>query len=174
MNQSAMRNPTHDTESLFFLVKRLAPILAEMSFVSVIRTRKIATTFGPSWTLVLGADRMPAIGTFRTSHLHRRMSAIGGKADMTRTGPLCRLMTRSGRSVLCLVWREIYRTRSEFRILSNNVLFPFRKVVRVNERYFICGALLGALLQWQNRPAAFGSRGSDVQSRLLRRTIMPA
>jgi FtsP/CotA-like multicopper oxidase with cupredoxin domain len=27
-----------------------------------------------------------AIGTFRTSHLHRRMSAIGGKADMTRTG----------------------------------------------------------------------------------------
>jgi hypothetical protein len=28
---------------------------------------------------------MSAIGTFRTSHLHRRMSAIGGKADMTLT-----------------------------------------------------------------------------------------
>jgi hypothetical protein len=26
-----------------------------------------------------------AIGTFRTSHLHRRMSAIEGKADMART-----------------------------------------------------------------------------------------
>jgi hypothetical protein len=26
-----------------------------------------------------------ASGTFRTSHLHRRMSAIWGKADMTRT-----------------------------------------------------------------------------------------
>ena len=26
-----------------------------------------------------------AYGTFRTSHLHRRMSAIGGNADMTRT-----------------------------------------------------------------------------------------
>src|SRR6476620_2747601 len=51
VNQSAMRNSPHDTESLFFLVGRLAPILAEMSFVSVIRTRKIATTFGPSWTL---------------------------------------------------------------------------------------------------------------------------
>ena len=45
-NQSAMRNPTHDTESLLFLVRRLALILAEMSFASVIRIRKIATTFG--------------------------------------------------------------------------------------------------------------------------------
>ncbi|MGB6197391.1 MAG: hypothetical protein WBF49_13790, partial [Methyloceanibacter sp.] len=26
------------------------------------------------------------IGTFRTSHLHRRLSALGGKADMRRTG----------------------------------------------------------------------------------------
>ena len=69
--------------------------------------------------------------------------------------------------------RFIVRVLS-FRILLNNVLFPFRKVVRVNERYFICGALLGALLQWQNWPAAFGSRGSDVQSRFLRRTIMSA
>src|SRR6476646_12190265 len=31
-------------------------------------------------------DTMSAIGTFRTSHLYRRMSAIEGKADMTRTG----------------------------------------------------------------------------------------
>jgi hypothetical protein len=28
---------------------------------------------------------MSAIGTFRTFQLHRRMSAIGGKADMART-----------------------------------------------------------------------------------------
>jgi hypothetical protein len=29
---------------------------------------------------------MSAYGTSRTCHLHRRMSAIGAKADMTRTG----------------------------------------------------------------------------------------
>jgi hypothetical protein len=54
--------PPHDTESLFFLVGRLAPILAEMSFGSVIPSRKIATTFSPSWTLFLGANRMRAVG----------------------------------------------------------------------------------------------------------------
>ena len=63
VNQSAMRNSPHDTESLFFLVGRLAPILAEVSFVSVIQIRKIATTFGPSWTLVLGV-RLPCAKPF--------------------------------------------------------------------------------------------------------------
>ena len=33
-----------------------------------------------------GTDAMSARGTFRTSHCTRRMSVIGGKADMTRTG----------------------------------------------------------------------------------------
>jgi len=43
--------------------------------------------------------RMSAIGTFGTSHLHRRMSAIGGKPDMTLTGRYVRLMTQNGHSL---------------------------------------------------------------------------
>ena len=41
-----------------------------------------ASDFAPVW---LGVSEA-ATGTFRTSHPHRRMSTMGGKADMTRTG----------------------------------------------------------------------------------------
>ena len=37
-----------------------------------------------------------SLGTKRTSHLYRRMSAIGGKADMVAELSVCPLMTQSG------------------------------------------------------------------------------
>jgi hypothetical protein len=43
---------------------------------------------------------MSAVGTKRTIQLHRRLSAIGGKADMTVCAAKCPLMTQSGHDPL--------------------------------------------------------------------------
>ena len=49
---------------------------------------------------------MSAIGTKRTSQLHQRMSAFGGKADMHVLHCKCPLLTQSGHSgwYNCLGW----------------------------------------------------------------------
>jgi hypothetical protein len=54
-----------------------APLLAERR-----NPRRLVDTA----TGTAGKLSKSAFGTFRTFQLHRRMSAVGGKADMTRTG----------------------------------------------------------------------------------------
>jgi hypothetical protein len=69
------------------------------------------------------------------------------------------------------MWREIYCTRSELQ----NIVIQRPDYISKNcsgkmSIISFCGALLGALLQWENLLAALGSRGSDVQSRFVQMT----
>jgi hypothetical protein len=50
-------------------------------FNAISERKVVPSAVGLNWR----THSMSASGTFRTSHRHRRMSAIGGKADMTLT-----------------------------------------------------------------------------------------